>query len=1052
MLLTLLLTACSVDKEGEQVLVNPGVSADSMAVAFSAYAHRANTRSGLPGVTRLNSLQQAKEDGGGFGVFAYYTDLKKYDQTYVPNLMYNQGVFYNNVVNMWDYNPIVYWPNEYGFDGYSDDEDKVSFFAYAPYVENVSAAAGSVDDATYGIIGFSRNNSQGDPMVRYRASFDPSKSVDLCWGVCDETSWGIIQNSSAQTMTPGLPWLDVEHPAGIQQRLKFTFHHALAQLNVQIDTDADVIAHTEAGDELDPSTKVYVRSISFTGIAMEGALNLNNVVPNEALWLDWCGCTDLNYGQSVTVHDGRRNGREGAPGAEALNEIPTGLNPAIIQTSTPTTGVTNTFQNLFAPASLDPAQALTDAVCVIPTGEAMTITIVYDIETANPNLAGYLSDGVTHGVSIENKITKTVTFGDELGAGLENNHKYTLKLHLGMNSIKFDADVSDWDYDNVFGDEWLPGNTTPIMLSKNAIYCGPVQNLAAVTDPPGEEVTWYNSNPEIATFENLTATAIEITPVAIGTTTITARIPSGKSATCVVYVVPIVLKSPSNDAWGDAISEKVSVGGNFLISYSLTFPSGLTPVWTTSDPSIATVDATGMVTGVAPGTCTITATVGDLDPQTATCEVTVVNRVPIFTPPTLIEDLVYNGAAQALINPGVVTGGTMWYKVNDGEWSTAIPTATNAGNYTVYYKINGTGGYVDVPEDILPDPAVIQKATPEVTLTASNVFVKTKRRWNTVSAATTNTDPGKGFTVSSSDNTKVSATVDGGTVTVRGEGAVSESATITVTSVETDNYNAVSKTFTAQIEGITASMNPLTYVADYNVTGAPGSTVMGTSHTDNYFYTWAHACAINITGYHLPTKGEWMSIIPADWNNDSQTLPGYPTGKQLTRPGVEFRYNSETRAGMNDVSYWWHISDTEWRAIRYIGTPYCSAWRYVLTGSGDGTVNGYRLEVQASLIDGCMNFDEATAWYSTHGNGEATWTSADFSGAYGCSKRFYARGYRNAGQGSAATAQYNAGQSGHYWSSTPSSSNAWYMDFYSGHASVYLNTQTYPFSVRLFHD
>ena len=40
-------------------------------------------------------------------------------------------------------------------------------------------------------------------------------------------------------------------------------------------------------------------------------------------------------------------------------------------------------------------------------------------------------------------------------------------------------------------------------------------------------------------------------------------------------------------------------------------PSEKYPVtYTTSDPSVATVDAGGMITAVANGTCTITATVG----------------------------------------------------------------------------------------------------------------------------------------------------------------------------------------------------------------------------------------------------------------------------------------------------------------------------------------------------------------------------------------------------------------------------------------------------------
>lgn len=41
--------------------------------------------------------------------------------------------------------------------------------------------------------------------------------------------------------------------------------------------------------------------------------------------------------------------------------------------------------------------------------------------------------------------------------------------------------------------------------------------------------------------------------------------------------------------------------------------------WTSSDESVATVDATGLVTAVAPGTATITATAGDV---TATCTIT----------------------------------------------------------------------------------------------------------------------------------------------------------------------------------------------------------------------------------------------------------------------------------------------------------------------------------------------------------------------------------------------------------------------------------------------
>ena len=86
----------------------------------------------------------------------------------------------------------------------------------------------------------------------------------------------------------------------------------------------------------------------------------------------------------------------------------------------------------------------------------MTVTIVYDVETTSPNLTTYLSDGTTHGSSIENRITKKITAWSDASTGLVSGKKYTLQLHLGMNSVKFDAAVGDWDPTPVTSDQWLP--------------------------------------------------------------------------------------------------------------------------------------------------------------------------------------------------------------------------------------------------------------------------------------------------------------------------------------------------------------------------------------------------------------------------------------------------------------------------------------------------------------------------------------------------------------------------------------------------------------------
>ena len=68
---------------------------------------------------------------------------------------------------------------------------------------------------------------------------------------------------------------------------------------------------------------------------------------------------------------------------------------------------------------------------------------------------------------------------------------------------------------------------------------------------------------------------------------------------------------------------------------------------------------------------------------------------PTVTAPTAKANLTYSGSAQALVNAGSTNGGTMQYKVGSGSWGTSIPTGTNAGSYTVYYKVVGNTNYND---------------------------------------------------------------------------------------------------------------------------------------------------------------------------------------------------------------------------------------------------------------------------------------------------------------------------------------------------------------------
>ena len=478
----LTLASCSSD---EELALNDGQeqAAEAGAVGFDAYTQRGVTRAGYAGTMNISQLQKATDNGGGFGVFGYYTDNGTYDQQQIPDFMYNQLVTWNSTDSYWSYSPVKYWPNEYGKSAVSDDVDKVSFFAYAPYVEVAPATGKAVNSGDYdqaastalqkwGISALSRNNATGDPLVKYIASFDQDKSVDLCWGVCDNTSWPIVVDGTSQSINggeAGLPWRDVQRPADptkltatTGQKVKFTFKHATAQLYVDIDAFVDGIDNS---NELDSITKIYVRSVTFEGFATKGTLNLNNteVGANKAYWLDFNSANDLVTGEEVTVYDGRKDGKEGSPSGVATNEKSLGLNPALIQSTvwndaSAPAGVTNSVQALFRKLdSGDTYEAADAPIYVIPTGDPVKVTIAYDVETADPNLSTYVSDGQTPGSSIQNVITKDITFGSSDINTFENGKSYTIHLHLGMNSVKFDAAVTDW-VETSAADVDLPAN------------------------------------------------------------------------------------------------------------------------------------------------------------------------------------------------------------------------------------------------------------------------------------------------------------------------------------------------------------------------------------------------------------------------------------------------------------------------------------------------------------------------------------------------------------------------------------------------------------------
>ena len=85
------------------------------------------------------------------------------------------------------------------------------------------------------------------------------------------------------------------------------------------------------------------------------------------------------------------------------------------------------------------------------------------------------------------------------------------------------------------------------------------------------------------------------------------------------------------------------------------------------------------------------------------------------TEPTAKTDLVYNGESQKLINEPTITNGNyegIRYQLDSGDWTDNIPYATNAGTYTVNYKVPGNENYNEYTGQ--PVTVTIAKANQEI--------------------------------------------------------------------------------------------------------------------------------------------------------------------------------------------------------------------------------------------------------------------------------------------------------------------------------------------------
>lgn len=307
----LALTACT--SEDDLTLSTAQKQPTADVVGFDVFMPQVSnvTRAGDPaGVMTTDKLKTA---GKGFGVFAFHQNNVVYSSTLTPNFMFNEQVHWSSG---WTYSPLKYWPNETDEDSQTDNgaatsqsrTDRLSFFAYAPYVSTGEGATlptknssvmsldkGSTHISGYsnaletsGITAISAEDYAADPKVAWTLSTDLDNNVDLLWGVAPAgMTYTSVNPAININKAVGLPLLDMVKPDK-DQKMKFQFQHALSRIGLSVVSAIDQIAAGDDGGKFNKDqTRILIDEVTVWGdFGKEGVLNLNNTTANVANWIE----------------------------------------------------------------------------------------------------------------------------------------------------------------------------------------------------------------------------------------------------------------------------------------------------------------------------------------------------------------------------------------------------------------------------------------------------------------------------------------------------------------------------------------------------------------------------------------------------------------------------------------------------------------------------------------------------------------------------------------------------------------------------------------------
>ena len=455
-----------------------------------------NSTNTTEGITDLKNAR--------FGVFAYYTGADAYDPasptSLLPNFMYNQELIYGSATtDEWVYSPVKFWPNGIDADNQSDPSytalqkqaGKLSFFAFAPYTAATGAygtsetypstiAQGDLQktaNTTTGVSAITDNEWTGNVWVKYlMTNAKQSEAVDLLWGLAGSNYYDEADGQDPAFVIGQDYNINLTKQV-VDEKVSFLFKHALAKIGgavsetenlsgtpdvscgfkVQVDVDANDKDNQAAyfGSSFDNTkTLVTIKSVKIQDGATAYADDTNGLTTEttsnliKSGWFNietgtWSDKTDTyttgatyelvaNY-DNANVTDDTYSINEAFREVATYGQYNSGKAKVMLDGDTTwdsnnPTGVTATAQDLFCDENVP-------GLMIIPisgVSSDLYVTVDYVVRTADVNL----STGFTE---VEQVITNKVSL-----SSLLPNKYYTIIMHLGLTSVKFEAQVADW--------------------------------------------------------------------------------------------------------------------------------------------------------------------------------------------------------------------------------------------------------------------------------------------------------------------------------------------------------------------------------------------------------------------------------------------------------------------------------------------------------------------------------------------------------------------------------------------------------------------------------